>query len=821
MGKLVAKVSVSKAIYVIDKPYDYLVPEELESALLAGMRVIVPFGRSSHCCEGIVLALDQTDDWSKLKTITALLDEKPILDQKGIQLALWMRERCFCTVYDAVRAMLPTGLFFSLKDCLTLTEGLDQETAYTLAAGQPGAVRLLDFLYAWGGKGDMEQIRAAFGKKNPATAIRTLIQQRIAAWGAEVERNLQEKREKIAILALPVEEAQELLVKLKAKAPTRYAVLELLSRLGAVSLKDLRYYTGAGASTLRAMEKAGYLRLEQRELLADFALESEQTLPPPELNAEQQRAFLGLEALCGKEAPAAALLYGVTGSGKTQVYLRLIYTQLERGRTALVLVPEIALTPQLLRIFTAHFGARVAVLHSSLRTSERYQEWKRIRSGQAQVVIGTRSAVFAPLEHLGLVVLDEEQEGSYKSENSPRYHAREIAKYRCVQNGALLLLGSATPSVETMYFARQGVYHLFTLSERYNQRALPEVIMADMKEELRQGNGTGISGILREELKKNLSRGEQSILFLNRRGASNLVTCVDCGQVPDCPNCSAHLVYHSANHRLMCHYCGYSVPMISHCPHCGGEYLFLGYGTQKLQSELEALFPGTEILRMDTDTVSASNSHEKILSRFQKERIPILLGTQMVAKGLDFENVTLVGVVAADLSLYINDYRAGERCFSLITQVVGRAGRGTKAGRAVIQSFTPENDVIRFASHQDYDSFFEQELALRANRGFPPYRDMLVITASGTQEEGVLRACSRLRQMLAQALTHYQLPVQLLGPAPASVVKVNNRYRYRLIAMGKNTGTLRRIVSQLLCHEYKAKENKGITLVADFSPFDQ
>ena len=541
------------------------------------------------------------------------------------------------------------------------------------------------------------------------------------------------------------------------------------------------------------------------------------------LNAEQQAAFEGLDALAAARRPAAALLYGVTGSGKTQVYLRLIYEALARGRTAMVLVPEIALTPQLLRIFASHFGDDIAVLHSSLRAGERYDEWKRVRSGQARVVIGTRSAVFAPLRNLGLLILDEEQESTYKSENVPKYHARDVAKYRCAQNDALLVLGSATPSVESMYHARRGDYRLFTLRRRYNEQALPEVLIADMKQELRVGNGTSLSGPLRAGLAAAMEAGEQSILFLNRRGASRMVTCGECGEVPTCPRCSVHLTYHSANGRLMCHYCGHSEPLPDACPSCGGALNFLGYGTQKVEEELHAAFPGREILRMDTDTVSATQSHEKLLSRFEKERIPVLVGTQMVAKGLDFENVTLVGVISADLSLYVDDYRAGERTFSLLTQVVGRAGRGAKQGRAVIQTFTPENDVIRCAARQDYDSFYEQEIELRRMRLCPPFRELFVLTASGPLESAVLHTCMRLRRSLEGWLAQppfrdWELTV--LGPAPASVAKINDRYRYRLTLAAQNTKEIRAMVAHLVRCAQTDKENKGVSVSADVNPLD-
>ena len=571
------------------------------------------------------------------------------------------------------------------------------------------------------------------------------------------------------------------------------------------------------------MEKSGILRLEHREVFRRVTVEAGERAAPPVLNAEQQAAFEGLDALAAVGRPAAALLYGVTGSGKTQVYLRLIYEALARGRTAMVLVPEIALTPQLLRIFASHFGDDIAVLHSSLRAGERYDEWKRVRSGQARVVIGTRSAVFAPLRNLGLLILDEEQESTYKSENVPKYHARDVAKYRCAQNDALLVLGSATPSVESMYHARRGDYRLFTLRRRYNEQALPEVLIADMKQELRVGNGTSLSGPLRAGLAAAMEAGEQSILFLNRRGASRMVTCGECGEVPTCPRCSVHLTYHSANGRLMCHYCGHSEPLPDACPSCGGALNFLGYGTQKVEEELHAAFPGREILRMDTDTVSATQSHEKLLSRFEKERIPVLVGTQMVAKGLDFENVTLVGVISADLSLYVDDYRAGERTFSLLTQVVGRAGRGAKQGRAVIQTFTPENDVIRCAARQDYDSFYEQEIELRRMRLCPPFRELFVLTASGPLESAVLRTCMRLRRSLEGWLAQppfrdWELTV--LGPAPASVAKINDRYRYRLTLAAQNTKEIRAMVAHLVRCAQTDKENKGVSVSADVNPLD-
>lgn len=820
LKRKIAKIAVSSAVYTIDQPYDYLIPQGLEDSLMPGMRVLVPFGSGNRGADGIVLAVEEEQaHGGALKAIEACLDEQPVLSEKALQLALWMRERYFCTLYDCVNAMLPAGLHFSLRDTLTLKPGLDMDEAKRLTGQGTTACRLLELLADWGGTGDMEQIRLAFGPKDPNPAIRQLTGMGLAELETSAQRGVRDKTEKLAVLAMPPEDAMAMVTPRKRSAPLRYAVTKLLCSLEAASTKDLCYFTGASMPTIKSLEKTGILTIERQEVFRRPEAEFVEDAGPVVLSSEQQQAFEGLGALMRTGRPEAALLYGVTGSGKTQVYIRLIEETLAMGKTALVLVPEIILTPQLLRIFTSHFGKKVALLHSMLRSGERYDEWKRARSGDACVVVGTRSAVFAPLKDLGLIILDEEQETSYKSENVPRYHARDVAKYRCVQENALLVLGSATPSIETMYQAERGEIHQFRLMRRYNEKALPHVVVADMKEELRHGNNTSISGVLREALQKNLERGEQSILFLNRRGANRMVSCGECGQVPECPRCSVKLTYHSANHRLMCHHCGFSQPLPPACPECGGILNFVGIGTQKVQEEVEELFPDIEVLRMDTDTVSAAHPHEELLERFRRENIPILVGTQMVAKGLDFENVTLVGAVAPDLSLYTDDFRASERTFSLLTQVIGRAGRGAKQGRAVVQTYTPENDVIRCACAQDYDSFYREEIQLRQLRGYPPFRDLIVITASSVEEGAVLRCCYRLRKTLEPELERIGGPWQLLGPAPAAVAKVNNRYRYQLTISVQNSRQVRALVSYTVRAARQDKENRRVSVFADLNPY--
>ena len=821
---LTAQVALSDAIYAIDRPFDYRIPPSMTGQIMPGIRVMVPFGAGNRRTDGMVLGVHEIEEGEKpLKDILAALDDTPVLEEEAIRLAIWMHERYFCTVYDAVKAMLPTGLSFSLRDTWQLKKQVSWADAYEAAKGHKAAEQLLSMLAANGGSAERQTIRTAFGAKDPGPALRFLQEKGILELETSAMRGIGDKTEQIAVCAVPPEEAMQQVAARRKPAPLRYAVMELLVTVGSASVKELCYLTGASMATMKSLAKSGLIRLEKHEVLRQVIPEGVEPAGPVTLNEEQQRAFDGLNGLLREEKPAAALLYGVTGSGKTQVYIQLIKEVLRAGKSAIVLVPEIALTPQLLRIFSAHFGKKIALLHSSLRMGERYDEWKRLKKGDAMVAIGTRSAVFAPVKNLGLIVLDEEQEYTYKSENVPRYHAREVAKYRCVQNHALLLLGSATPSVESHALAEQGIYHSFTLRRRYNEQALPEVQIVDMKQELRQGNGTAVSELLRAELSYNLEHDEQSILFLNRRGANRMVSCGECGEVPTCPRCSVHLTYHSANHRLMCHYCGHSEPLPAQCPHCGGAFNFIGTGTQKLEAELQALFPDTKILRMDTDTVSAARSHEMILEEFRQKKAPILIGTQMVAKGLDFENVTLVGVADADLGLYTDDFRASERTFSLITQVVGRAGRGNKKGRAVIQTYTPENDVLLCASRQDYDSFYREEIEIRRLLGCPPFRDLFVLTASGTSECNVLQACVRLRQGLEACLRlpEYQgVDVNVLGPAPAAVAKVNNRFRYRLTVTGQNTRQLRGLIAHLLRAAHFDKQNKGVSVFADVNPFN-
>ncbi len=796
------KVAVSAAPYSIDKPYSYLVPESLAAAAVPGVRVMVPFGRGNKESEGLILARVQEPKLPGSKAIRQILDSEPVLDKAGIDLALWMRGRYFCTVFEAVKTILPAGLWYGLREIWSLA--MEPETARSAAVGIPGAWQVLDLLEKQGGKADIRVLRDVLddGAEKPLKAMKKA---EILTCETDAKRKIADKSHRMVELAVNTEDAYALTEPKRRSAPARYEVVNFLATAGRTPAAEVSYYTGASARTLKAMEKAGLIAFSEEEELRVPSLDDVEPGPEIVLNEEQQRAFEEILGRVQAAKPSVTLLHGVTGSGKTQVYLRLVQETLALGKTAMVLVPEIVLTPQMMRKFSSYFGSRVAMLHSSLKMTERYDQWKRIRRGEVDVVLGTRSALFAPLKNLGLIIMDEEQEGSYQSENVPRYDAREVAKYLCVREKAALVFGSATPTVETAWAAEQGNYQKALLRRRYNENALPEVLIAD----------------LRQELEKNLAAGEQSILFLNRRGSSRMLLCGECGYVPQCPRCSTAMTYHSANGRLMCHYCGHSEPAADTCPECGGWMKHVGAGTQKVEEELRELFPEAGILRMDADTTAGG--HEEILQTFERERVPILLGTQMVAKGLDFENVTLVGVLSADISLYVDNYRAAERTFSLLTQVVGRAGRGGKTGRAVIQTYTPGNDVIRCAARQDYDAFYESEIRMRRLRRYPPFADLFTVTVSGTEEGRVLRAAVSVRETLRQLCRRPELAAgepEVLGPAPAPVVKVNNRFRYRCTLVGKNDKATREMLAWLQKDFAKDSANRGMNLFVDHNAAD-
>ena len=815
---MIAKIAVSAANFAIDKPYSYFFSEEM--GVLPGMRVMVSFGRSNRQTEGVVLAVEAGES-EGLKPVFRPLDEEPMLSGTMLRLAAFMRERYFCTFYDAIRAMLPAGLWFQSKDTYALTDDRSwQEKNLRQTEGK----LLLEQLQSLGGTAQGAVLRQTVTDEEKfEKAVAYLLKNKWITAERDFLRRTGDKQQEIVTLAVSAEEAMAYAATRPKSAAMQRSVLELLCSIGSAPVKEVCYFTGAKPATVRRLAELGYATLTEKEVLRCSQIRPAKLEGPLILNEEQELAFEGLKTQMHTESPGTALLYGVTGSGKTSVYIKLIAECIDNGKQAILLVPEIALTPQLLGLMAAHFGDAVAVLHSSLPATERYDQWKRIRSGEAKLVVGTRSAVFAPCADLGLVILDEEQEHSYKSENAPRYHAREIALWRGIKEKALVLLGSATPSVESMYYAKSGIYQLYRLRNRFGGRPLPEVEIVDMRQELKLGNDLSLSNALQNAVRDTEQAGKQAILFLNRRGNSRALVCVECRESPECPRCSTRLTYHSANERLMCHYCGHSMPAPKRCPSCGGPMKRVGTGTQKVQQELQERFSDIPVERMDADTVSASNTHEMILDRFQKDRIPVLVGTQMVAKGLNLPDVTLVGVLDGDLNLYTDSYRAAETTFNMLTQVVGRAGRGDTSGRAMIQTLVPDHAVINLAAKQDYDGFYELEIGLRKHLETPPFGDIAVITVTGQDEARLLHGAAKLKSSLETLLQQPEYASErctVLGPAPCPVPKINYNYRYRLTVRCKMTRPLRLLLAHLLRQFSQDRENRGVSAFIDINGFE-
>ena len=747
-------VAVSNATFHFDKLYTYAVMPDQQDTVRLGSMVLVPFGRGSRARMGVVLACDAEPESAKLKFLFDVAPASACLTPELLRLVHFLKERTFCTYYEAVKAVIPYGAQYKPT---VAEDGVTPVLQKQLVRHTENAYKLVGTL-----------------PPKPRPTAKQLAAVALLAGGERTLSALEEKG-------------------------ISRAVLDNLCAKGVLECSKVN---------------------KSIDLYSSIPLKNEPIL----LTEEQQAAYDALLPGLEDAAPHSALLYGVTGSGKTLVFLKLIEHCLQMGRRALVLVPEISLTPQMILRLKSQFGKRVAVQHSALNHTERLLQWQMIQDGGADIVVGTRSAIFSPLENIGLVIIDEEQEHTYRSESAPRYSAHEVARQRAAENGALLLLASATPSTESYYAAQHGRTQLVRLTKRYGGNPLPKVQIVDMRAELASGNPREISLAMEDAIRHNLEAGKQTILLLNRRGYQTVAQCEDCREVLKCQKCSVPMVYHKSAHKLLCHYCGSQLdPPPARCPACGGKLQYRGFGTQKAEEELAKLFPEARILRMDQDTTAAKDAHEKLLAKFARHEYDIMVGTQMVAKGLDFANVTLVGVVDGDLSLYADNYRAAERTFSLLTQVVGRAGRGAKQGRAVIQTFTPENDVIRCAPRQDYDSFYEQEIELRRMRLCPPFRELFVLTASGPLESAVLHTCMRLRRSLEGWLAQPPFrdwEVTLLGPAPASVAKINDRYRYRLTLAAQNTKEIRAMVAHLVRCAQTDKENKGVSVSADVNPLD-
>lgn len=737
MADIIAKVAVDNTFFSFDTDYSYAVSSFLAEKVQIGTAVKVPFGNGNTLRNGIVVELTEGDS-SSLKSISS--SGEKVLSEEMVSLALWLKERCFCTTYDCLKQMLPRG----------------------------------------------------FGKVHG-------------------------KSERMVRL---VNDSEDVLLSVTKK---QRIVCDLLLDVGSASANEVCEFCSVGMTVLKNLEKNGIVEFYQREILrTPYSDITEGEQAPIELSIEQEKAYCTYSDMM-KNGGGSGLLFGVTGSGKTQVYLRLIDDAVNSGKDAIVLVPEIALTPQTLSIFHKRYGKMCAVIHSGLSIGERNDEYKRADRGEAKIVIGTRSAIFAPLHNLGLIVMDEEQEHTYKSERTPRYNTKDVARFRAGYNKALFLMASATPSVETYSAAKNGKYKLCELTERFGEAELPEVITVDMKREMKLGNRTPVSATLKSLIQQNLDSNKQTILLINRRGYNTFIACDECGHIVTCPNCSISLTYHSYNNRLVCHYCGYTKVLDNICPECGSNAVrYSGYGTQRIEDELGAMFPTARIVRMDADTTSTKFSHQKILDKFADGEYDILIGTQMVAKGLDFDNVTLVGVVNADNSLYDENYNASEKSFDLITQVVGRAGRRSEKGRAVIQTINPYNEIISYAAEQDYIGFYNNEIELRRLMIYPPYCDLLSVTFTG-EDENKTALCAKAffdEIVRLNADKYKDLKFVVLGPTPSKISKINNNFRYRLALKCKNSAKIRSMITEILKIIKKNKEYKSISISVDINPND-
>lgn len=806
----IAEIAVSGAAYSFDRLFSYALPERFSGAE-CGCRALVPFGRGNKRRTGVIMRISEGDT-SKLKPIVSLIDEHPVVSEELLRLAVYLHDRTFCTYFDAVRIMLPPGMSVSAKETFSIGSA-DTDISQL----SPEAAELLEKLRCLS-KAELNEVVNSFiidhGRRLP---------DELCDAGALVSDNV--FRQAVGDAAVHMVRLSEDYLADPGKfdlTPKQKTVAEFLAENGAAAVREAAYMCGVTAAVVKRLAANGAAVEYDTEVLRHVDDGSEERCDPAEivLSEEQQRAHGEVYAAIQSRKPAAFLLHGVTGSGKTSVFEKLIYDTVSLGRQAMLLIPEIGLTPQILRRFRSLFGERVAVIHSGLSLGQRLDEYKRIKRGEADIVIGTRSAVFAPLSDIGLVIMDEEGERSYKSDSSPRYDAHDAAKQRCAYHGAALLLASATPSIESYYLAERGVYRLLTMKQRYHNAPLPEVSIVDMNLEREDGNTTEFSRKLVQEVNDNLARGEQSILLLNRRGYHTIISCCDCAQPVYCPNCSVPLTFHKKNGKMMCHYCGYVSEPVTVCPECGSQRLkSMGFGTQRLEEELTQLFPSARILRMDADTTFSRYSYEKNFAAFRAGEYDIMVGTQMIGKGLDFPNVTLVGVLSVDKALYAGDFRSYERTFSLITQVVGRGGRGERRGRAILQTFIPEHYIMNLAAAQDYEGFYREEISIRRAMIFPPLCDMCIFCFAGAEEYNVRTGADAVLELMKVKLRELQpkTPVRVLGPVRCSYGRVNGKFRYRIIMKCKNNAEIRGFVSDVLSSSAALREMTRVTLYADMN----
>lgn len=792
----IAKIIVDVPLMQTDQPYSYKVPEEFAGMLEVGMRVHVPFGKANRLIQGIVLGMEQENDAEvaedDLKEIAEVLDFSPVLTEEQLWLAEELRKSVFSYKISILKAMLPGFLNSSYDKILYPLEGLSREDKDRLFGSQDSlAFSSLDL------EKQAEMMRLT--RKGLLKLEYQAVDQKKVKTQSWIEVNL-DKLEKLEI-SNRAKKKLELREYLLAHLET----VPLADLLKHYSREQINFFVEHGAITMVQKEV-------QRSATYFEGIESNQAL---ELNLEQKVACEAVVGAIGKQYPPF-LLQGITGSGKTEVYLQIIQGALDMEKTAIVLVPEISLTPQMTERFIARFGDKVAILHSGLSNGEKYDEWRKVERGDAQVVVGARSAIFAPLKNLGVIIIDEEHEASYKQDSNPRYHARDVALLRAQYNQAALVLGSATPSLESRARAGKGVYQHLRLTQRANPLAsIPEVQLIDFRDYIGQNETSNFTPPLIEAIQDRLDKKEQVVLMLNRRGYSSFVMCRECGTVDTCPNCDISLTLHMDTKTMNCHYCGFSKEIPHVCPNCQSRSIrYYGTGTQKAYDELAELFPEARILRMDVDTTRKKGSHQALLEQFGKGEADILLGTQMIAKGLDFPNVTLVGVLNADTALNLPDFRSSERTFQLLTQVAGRAGRAEKAGQVLIQSYNPQHYAIRFAKDQDYEGFYAYEMGIRRQLGYPPYYFTIGITLSHKKEEEVLKRAYQVMEILRSGLSDASI---ILGPTPKPIARTHNLYHYQILIKYRLEDELGPTLNQVLALTQE-RENSELRLSIDHEP---
>ncbi|EGO5058924.1 primosomal protein N' [Enterococcus faecalis] len=805
----VAKVIVDVPTMQTDQPFTYLVPENLNEQLAVGMRVEVPFGNGNRHVQGFVLAiepmatmvLDETN--VQLKELVAVLDLKPVLNTEMLALADYMKEKTFAFKITCLQTMLPSVMRADYQKYIYLTDELSEELQDQLFYG-------LEEI-SW----DQAQERGLLPQ------LMALRKQQKVDIRYEVTTRNKVKMVRFIQAAKEFEQLEEIRLGLRKGAKKKEQLLYYLQRLGTEKVTAVKEMKELGFSTalLNEAAKNGWLTFIEKEAYRDpFANQTFEKTTALSLNAEQQVAVETILQSVQEQQSQTYLLEGITGSGKTEVYLQVIAEVLNQGKTAIMLVPEISLTPQMVQRFKSRFGEHVAVMHSGLSQGEKYDEWRKIERGEAEVVVGARSAIFAPIENIGVIIIDEEHEASYKQEETPRYHTRDLAIWRSEYHHCPVVLGSATPSLESRARAQKNVYQRLRLTQRANQAAtLPTIDVVDMRQEVENGNVSSFSMSLQEKLQERLEKNEQSVLLLNRRGYSSFVMCRDCGYVLPCPNCDISLTLHMDSKTMKCHYCGHEERIPYRCPNCGQDKIrYYGTGTQKVEEELQTLLPDSRILRMDVDTTRRKGAHEKILRTFGEGQADILLGTQMIAKGLDFPNVTLVGVLNADTALNLPDFRSSERTFQLLTQVSGRAGRAEKPGEVIIQSFNPEHYAIQLAKAQDYEDFYTKEMYIRHRGDYPPYYFTVQITASHPEENEAAKQMFQIATKLKQGLSPQAI---LLGPTPNAIMRVNNRYFYQVIIKYKQEPMLQPLLKEILTDTQRATA-RGLKLSIDAEPMN-